>query len=125
MNAKGEYIGAATKPGSAWKEIGIWTGAPLLVASGLVSFAAQWRTIVRAIEGALPGKNKNEKTAYRGPFAGTSKEIDPTTVEVPGKWFAIGTIASGLAVVTLRAGSVHTLPALFRSAHWAVRLRSG
>ena len=101
MNAKGEYIGAATKPGSAWKEIGIWTGAPLLVASGLVSFAAQWRTIVRAIEGALPGKNKNEKTAYRGPFAGTSKEIDPTTVEVPGKWFAIGTIASGLAVVTL------------------------
>jgi OPT family oligopeptide transporter len=100
MNAKGDYIGAATKPGSAWKEIGIWTGAPLLVASGLVSFAAQWRTIVRAIEGALPGKKNAEKTAYRGPFAGEGN-IDPATVEVPGKWFAIGTITSGLAVVTL------------------------
>lgn len=102
VNAKGDYIGAATKPGSAWKEIGIWTGAPLLVASGLVAFAAQWRTIVRAIEGALPGKKKGEdgKTAYRGPSAG-SDEIDPDTVEVPGKWFAIGTVTSGIAVVLL------------------------
>lgn len=99
MNAKGDYVGAAMKPGSAWKEIGIWTGAPLLVASGLVAFAAQWRTIVRAIEGALPGKKASAKTAYRD--GASADDVDPMDVEVPGKWFAIGTVVSGLAVVTL------------------------
>ena len=40
-------VGAVTKPSSAWKEIGIWTGAPIL-SSGLGALLAQWRTIVRS-----------------------------------------------------------------------------
>ncbi len=91
-NAMGNVVGAATKPGTAWKEIGIWTGAPLLVASGLVAFAAQWRTIVRALEGVLPGKKKKAVEVAEG-------EIDPETVEVPTAWFVTGMLVAGIGVV--------------------------
>lgn len=97
QNARGEWIGAAARPGTAWKEIGIWTGAPMLVASGLVAFAAQWRTILRAIEGALPGK----KSAYRSaPTEGTDA-VDPKTVEVPTSWFVTGMVVSGIGVIAV------------------------
>src|SRR3984957_11659616 len=36
-NAAGHLVTAATRPGAAWKEIGIWYGAPLMVAYGLVT----------------------------------------------------------------------------------------
>lgn len=93
-NAMGNVVGAATKPGSAWKEIGIWTGAPLLVASGLVSFAAQWRTIVRALEGLLPGKKKAKAPVADG-------AVDPDDVEVPTSWFVTGMVLAGAGVVVV------------------------
>ena len=43
--------GAASSPGRAWREIGIWIGAPIMIAAGLLTFLAQWRTIVRAMRG--------------------------------------------------------------------------
>lgn len=89
-NAAGKIVSAATKPGSAWKEIGIWCGAPLLVAGGLTSFALQWRTIVRAFSGLLGTKNDEELP----PGA-----ISPKDVEVPAKWFVSGLLFAGLGVV--------------------------
>jgi len=92
QNALGATVGAVTKPGAAWKEIGIWAGAPLLVASGLVSFAAQWRTVLRAFSGM-------RKTA--GPSAPTSTGVRLEDVEVPSSWFASGIVIAGIAVVGL------------------------
>jgi OPT family oligopeptide transporter len=111
-NAAGVVVGAATKPGSAWKEIGIWCGAPLLVASGLVSFATQWRTIVRALASMLPDKSKagaresaeeREAREARGERAGGSESASdvprPEDVEVPFKWFLTGLLVAGLGIV--------------------------
>jgi OPT family oligopeptide transporter len=123
-DAAGNVTAAATHPGSAWKQIGIWTGAPILVASGLVSFAAQWRTIVRAAEGLLPGREKRAAAreaaakeqnappgggAGEGPFrenapplSGRAPEpVDPADVEVPTRWFVSGMAVSGAAVVAV------------------------
>ncbi|MGG2377429.1 hypothetical protein ACE400_29970, partial [Salmonella enterica] len=47
----GHIVAAATSPGAVWKQIGIWYGAPLLVAASLLSFAFQWRTILRSFSG--------------------------------------------------------------------------
>jgi uncharacterized oligopeptide transporter (OPT) family protein len=86
-SAAHEVARAATAPGTAWREIGIWVGAPLLVASGLVSLAAQWRTVVRALAGMLPRKD-------------SAPAVDED-IEVPARWFAAGMIGSGLGIVLL------------------------
>lgn len=95
-DAAGKVVGAVTRPQSAWKEIGIWTGAPLLVSSGLVSFAAQWRTIGRAIAGMLPGKPVH-------PFrdAGSPATVRPEDVEVPTSWFIGGLVISATGIITI------------------------
>ncbi len=85
-NPLGKMVGAATGPGRGYKEIGIWIGAPMLVTSGLVQFAAQWRTIVRAISGILPSKDKKS-------------EAVSDDVEVPAKWFASGVAIAGGGIV--------------------------
>ncbi|MBX3192174.1 MAG: OPT/YSL family transporter [Labilithrix sp.] len=120
-NAVGKVVGAATRPSSAWKEIGIWTGAPILVASGLVQFAAQWRTIVRAIEGMIPGraakraaeaapeeeKKKLRKEDVDWTASPTGKEaprrpkVAVEDVEVPGSWFVSGMAFAGTGVVVV------------------------
>ena len=70
--------GAASSPGSAWREIGIWIGAPMMIAAGLLTFFAQWRTIARAMRGL----GRGDKAAY-------------ATAEVPGSWFlALGLFAT-------------------------------
>jgi len=87
-NAAGHLVAAASRPGTAWKEIGIWFGAPLLVSNGLTTFALQFRTIGRAF--AVFGR--------RGP-AGEDDLAE--TVETPVAWFVIGTAIAGTAVVIL------------------------
>jgi uncharacterized oligopeptide transporter (OPT) family protein len=70
--------GAAHSAGRAWREIGIWAGAPIMIAAGLVTFFSQWRTIVRALGGL-----------------GGGKKADYATAEVPGSWFlALGSVAT-------------------------------
>lgn len=83
-NQAGAVVMAASKPAAAWKEIGVWIGAPMLVTSGLLSFAVQWRTIVRAFRG------------IKGSGAGKHDET-----EVPLAWFAIGVAIAGSALVLL------------------------
>ncbi len=115
--------GAASKPQSAWKEIGVWLGAPLLVASGLVQLAAQWRTIVRALSGLFGGGAKakgaeaDKKTAYREPGERdgdpkAAEAVRPEDVEVPTKWFVFGLLGSGTAIVVV-AATFFDIPAHF------------
>jgi uncharacterized oligopeptide transporter (OPT) family protein len=92
-NAAGVVLGAATAPGKAWKEIGIWFGAPMLVSSGLVSFAAQWRTILRAISGMVPGRSVPPPPDGSG--------VDSADVEVPGRWFVSGIVIAGVGIIVL------------------------
>lgn len=95
-DAAGKLVGAVTRPQSAWKEIGIWTGAPLLVSSGLVSFAAQWRTIGRAIAGMIPGR-----AAHRVHDAGAPAALRSDDVEVPLSWFVGGLVVSATGIITI------------------------
>ena len=75
--------GAAHSPGRAWREIGIWIGAPMMISAGLFSFLWQWRTLVRAVSGL--GK-KDPDAAY-------------ATAEVPGSWFAVGAAIATVGVL--------------------------
>jgi uncharacterized oligopeptide transporter (OPT) family protein len=84
----GKLVTAATRPGATWKEIGLWFGAPLMVAYGLVTFALQYKTIARAFAGL-----------GRMGWGGGDGVVE--RVEVPTAWFAIGTAIAGTAVVVL------------------------
>jgi uncharacterized oligopeptide transporter (OPT) family protein len=77
----GLNAGAVTEPAQAWREIGIWVGAPMMVSAGLFSFALQWRTIGRAFRGFRPGADPHRST------------------EVPTSWFLMGTALAGTALV--------------------------
>jgi uncharacterized oligopeptide transporter (OPT) family protein len=70
--------GAARSAGRAWRDIGIWIGAPMMISAGLFSFFTQWRTIVRA----MGGLGRTNKSTY-------------ATAEVPGSWFlGLGLVAT-------------------------------
>lgn len=86
-NPAGEVVYATSRASRAWKEIGLWIGAPVMVASGLMAFAFQWKTIARAFSGLARSE---------GP-AGT----DHSDVEVPVSWFFIGAGGAGFGVVLL------------------------
>jgi OPT family oligopeptide transporter len=87
-NPGGHLVTALTRPGAAWKEIGIWFGAPLMVAYGLVTFALQYRTILRALTGLGRARTDEHDDIAR-------------EIEIPIAWFAIGTAIAGVAVVVL------------------------
>ncbi len=91
-NAAGEVVRATTKPWKAWKEIGLWFGVPILVSSGLLSFATQYKTILRALSGLAGGGD-----------TGAPHEAQAATVEVPGSWFAVGGTVAGIGTVAVAA----------------------
>jgi uncharacterized oligopeptide transporter (OPT) family protein len=80
-------VGAVTAPGDAWHEIGIWVGGSIMIASGLVSFGTQWRTVVRAFTNFRRGA---------GPAAARAR-----AVEVPSSWFLAGAAISGVALTII------------------------
>ncbi len=88
--ATGETLRATTEPWKAWKEIGIWLGVPIMVAYGLLSFAFQWRTILRAFT-SLGGGGAEEGTTEQ-------RELIART-EVPFSWFAWGGLLAGAGTV--------------------------
>jgi OPT family oligopeptide transporter len=65
-----------------------WTGASIMVASGLTMFAMEWRTMLRAFSGltALFGK----RSAVEDPLE---------AIEVPAWWFLVGAGVSGLGCI--------------------------
>lgn len=90
VSPAGRAVFAATRPQTAWKEIGLWLGAPMLVAGGLVSFVLGWRTIVRAF------------TAFgKGRAGGSELERRIAQTEVPMSWFVVGGIGAGIPIVLL------------------------
>jgi uncharacterized oligopeptide transporter (OPT) family protein len=75
--------GAAHSAGRAWREIGVWVGAPMMIAAGLLTFLSQWRTIVRAMGGL-----------------GRRRDASYATAEVPGAWFLVlGMVATAGVLV--------------------------
>lgn len=91
VNTMGDSVRATTKPWKAWKEVGLWLGVPILVSSGLLSFATQWRTIVRALKGLTGG----------GGASGQPHEAQAAKVEVPMSWFITGGLLSGAGVIAV------------------------
>ncbi len=81
-------VGAAQAPARAWRDIGVWVGAPLMISAGLLTFALQWRTIGRALRGMTGGA--------RGAHA---------RVEVPQSWFAAGVLFATVGVLLI--GHLH------------------
>lgn len=77
-----------------------WTGASIMVTSGLLAFFMQWKTIARAFSGL--GK------IFAPKHAAGSKEDPLERIEVPASWFLWGTALSGLGcvlVLTLAFGT--------------------
>ncbi|MFM8434588.1 MAG: OPT/YSL family transporter, partial [Planctomycetia bacterium] len=69
----------------------LWPATAMMVASGLLSFALKWRTVLRAFGGL--GRLVGGAAADRA---------DPLAhVEVPSSWFVGGTLAAGTACVLL------------------------
>lgn len=69
----------------------VWPGAALLVASGLTSFALDWRSVARSFTGLTRIFSRRQ--------AGAADPID--AVECPGWWFPAGFVALGPVVVLL------------------------
>ena len=71
----------------------LWGGTALMVSSGLVGFALQWRTIGRAFSGLA------NIVSRRVPAAA----VDPLdAIEVPPSWFLSGLIVSACGIVTIQ-----------------------
>ncbi|MFT3764113.1 MAG: OPT family oligopeptide transporter [Minicystis sp.] len=88
-DATGNVVTAVKAPGAATSGIGIWVGAPMLVSSGLLSFALQWRTIVRAFSGLRGGKTDDSPRVI--------------ATEVPTSWFAVGAGFAAAGIIAIAA----------------------
>lgn len=77
----------------------IWGGVSIMVASGLLVFVSQWRTIGRAFSGFReifqPGKTSS---ARKG-------EAAMSEIEVPASWFLLGMGVASLGVVIIQVVS--------------------
>jgi uncharacterized oligopeptide transporter (OPT) family protein len=87
IDALGRHVAATTRLDTAWAEVGIWLGAPLLVSYALVALIGNWRafgrTFMRRGVSVLP-------------------PADPSgRVEIPLTWFWFGFTACGGTVIAL------------------------
>lgn len=74
----------------------MWAGAAIMVSSGIISFAMQGKTIVRAFTSF--GKKKSEN----------SEKNPMDDIEVPNSWFVWGVLISGTACVVILHKAFHT-----------------
>jgi uncharacterized oligopeptide transporter (OPT) family protein len=68
----------------------VWFGSAMILTSGLLSFAFQWRTVARGVS-----------SVFRA-FKGVPSEDEPEVQEVPMSWFFIGVIVLAPVVVYLQ-----------------------
>lgn len=93
MYEQGVITQLGYRPIVSWS---LWGGTALMVTSGLLAFAFQWRTIGRAFSGITnmirPGgaKVKDERLA----------KMD--AIEVPGSWFIAGLAVATIGVVAIQ-----------------------
>jgi len=99
-DALGHHVAATTRLGSAWAEVGIWLGAPLLVSYAVVALLANWRAFVRTFRARLGGDATAPNDAGdAGDAASASARI-----EIPLSWFWFGfTLCGGSVIVLGRA----------------------
>jgi OPT family oligopeptide transporter len=84
----------------------LWPGAAIMVTSGLLSFALQWRTVIRAFSG-LGKAFSRARAAKTAEGDGTAREgavVDPDedpmeSIEVPPTWFVGGMAFSTIGLV--------------------------
>lgn len=84
----GHAVAATGKLGTAWFEIGIWLGAPLLIAYALVALAGQWRAFARTF-------------ATRRPAPADASAHAIAAIEIPASWFWCGFTLCGSAAIAL------------------------
>lgn len=84
----------------------LWGGTALMVSSGLLTFAFQWETVLRALTGTarmlkgVAGKREDPRL------------MRMDRIEVPGRWFTAGFATAGIGLVILQILSF--------SIHWWV-----
>jgi putative OPT family oligopeptide transporter len=74
----------------------LWIGVSMLVTSGLLGFALQWRMTLRAFSAV---------TAFVGRRGGADDPME--RIEVPGTWFVTGFVVLGLATIWLGSALFH------------------
>jgi uncharacterized oligopeptide transporter (OPT) family protein len=85
LGPAGLAAGAVHSPAHAWREIGVWVGAPMMISEGLLKFASQGRTMGRALRSLVTRGGPQTHAA----------------VEVPATWFAAGTLVATVGVLAL------------------------
>ncbi len=80
----------------AWS---LWGGTALMVSSGLLTFAFQWKTVLSA----LAGTGRMFKRAASAPADPRLARMD--AIEVPGSWFTFGVLFSGAGIVAVQVVS--------------------
>ena len=84
----GDVVAATRELRSARIDLGIWLGAPLLIAYALVALAGQWRAFVRTF-------------AARRPAPRDASDRAIAAIEIPASWFWCGFAVCGSAAVVL------------------------
>jgi OPT family oligopeptide transporter len=83
----------------------LWPGAAVMVTSGLLTFALQWRTVARAFSGLgklFTARRAAKESVGTGAYREGSVEApeDPLErIEVPPTWFAAGMLVSTIGLV--------------------------
>ncbi|ATB37087.1 oligopeptide transporter OPT family [Cystobacter fuscus] len=91
-----EMVSRGVIPEVTYKAINgwaLWTGASVLVSSGLLSFAFQWRSVAKSVK-ALAGLFGRKQNTEADPLA---------DIECPPAWFPLGFLVLGPVVVALMA----------------------
>ncbi|MDP8205272.1 MAG: OPT family oligopeptide transporter [Candidatus Electryonea clarkiae] len=77
----------------------LWGGASCMVTSGLLAFALQWKSVVRALSGVttLFSTDKNKSVS--------EERLLLNKIEVPSSWFLSGALIGGIGVVGIAYGA--------------------
>jgi OPT family oligopeptide transporter len=82
----------------------LWGGTAVMLTSGLLTFAFQWRTIGRAFSGVTKMLARRKKEI-------ADRRLDEMEeIEVPGTWFILGMATATIGVVTIQV--------IIFSIHW-------
>jgi len=90
---EGEHRLEAFVPVGGFSSIVAWTmwpGVGMMVMAGLLAFALQWKTIIRAFSGVFKSLGKDKPTM-------TSDPVEH--IEIPMSWFMIGFVIFGIIAI--------------------------
>src|SRR5262249_58219659 len=87
LQTKGVIAGAGFAAIVQWT---LWFGASCMVAAGLLSFALSWRTALSAF------RDLGQMLSF-----GSAAASEPSRIEAPMSWFAVGQIVSLVALAWL------------------------